>query len=102
MLSIPRRLPRDWEFWQAATLIALATWTLARVSRFWLMSALQSAAWWLHGAVPGVPQVSLDQIRPVVNGFVAMWLPVALCTFFLGFFAFHAGAERRREADGEG
>ncbi|ELZ26993.1 hypothetical protein C475_08661 [Halosimplex carlsbadense 2-9-1] len=101
MPSIPRWLPTDWEFWQAGTLLALAIWLLARASRFWLMSALQSLAWSLHGTVPGVPQASLDQIRPVVNSFATMWLPVALCMFFLGFFTFHAEAERHREADGE-
>ncbi|QPV62020.1 hypothetical protein I7X12_14855 [Halosimplex litoreum] len=99
MPSFPRRLPSDWEFWQAATLIALAVWILAETNRFWLMSALQSLAWSLHGTVPGVPQAGLDQIRPVVDVFTAMWLPVALCTFFLGFFAFHVEAERHREAD---
>jgi len=99
MPSVPRRLPSDWESWQAATLLALAIWILAETSQFWLMSALQSVAWSLHGTVPGVPQASLDQVRPVVNGFAAMWLPVALCTFFLGFFAFHAESERRRETE---
>jgi hypothetical protein len=94
-------LPTDWEFWQAATLVALAVWVVARTNRFALMDRVQSLAWSLHGTVPGVPQASLDQIRPVVDAFVAMWLPVALCTFFFGFFAFHAEAESRREADGE-
>jgi hypothetical protein len=99
MPSFPRRLPSDWEFWQAATLVALAVWVVAETNRFALMSRLQSLAWSLHGTVPGVPQASLDQIRPVVDIFAAMWLPVALCTFSLGFFAFHAEAERRREVD---
>jgi hypothetical protein len=99
MPSFHRRLPNDWEFWQAATLVALAVWIVASTNRFALMSYLQSLAWSLHGTVPGVPQASLDQVRPVVDVLVAMWLPVALCTFFLGFFAFHAEAERQREAD---
>jgi hypothetical protein len=101
MPSVPRWFPSDWQVWHAATLVSLAMWLLARSTRFWLMSALQSLAWSLHGTVPGVPQASLDGIRPVVDAFVALWLPVALCTFFLGFFAFHAEAEPRHAADEE-
>ncbi|WP_436906865.1 hypothetical protein [Halosimplex marinum] len=96
-----RSLLTDWEFWQAATLVSLAMWLLARSTRFYLMSALQSLAWSLHGTVPGVPQAGLDGIRPVVDAFVALWLPLALCSFTVGFFAFHVDAERRRAADEE-
>jgi len=99
MPSITRRLPSDWAFWQSATLLALAMWLYARTNRYRLMGRLQDLAWSLHGTVPGVPQASLDQVRLVVDVFVAVWLPVALCTFFVGFFAFHAESERRLEAD---
>lgn len=96
-----RRLATDWEFWQAMTLGSLALWMLVGTSKFWVMDALQWLAWSLHGVVPGVPQASLAQIRPVVVGFVALCPPVAIGSFCCGFFAFHAEAESRREADGD-
>ncbi|WP_135365590.1 hypothetical protein [Halosimplex halophilum] len=99
MPSAPRWFPTDWQVWHAATLVSLAMWVLVYTNRFRLMSRLQAVAWSLHGTVPGVPQASMDQVRPVVEVLVAMWFPVALCTFFLGFLAFHAEAERRRAAD---
>jgi hypothetical protein len=57
--------------------------------------------WNRQGTIPFVSQVERDQIRPVVEVFVEMWLPVAIVSFVCGFFAFHVDAESRRRAESE-
>ncbi|WP_235853717.1 DUF7553 family protein [Halosimplex salinum] len=102
MPSHLRDLLGDWQFWHALTVGALTVWLLAKTNRFWLMTALQRLAWNAHGSVPFVPQAGLDQIRPVVNGFVAVWLPIAIGSFVCGFFAFHAEAEAESQRAARG
>jgi len=89
---------RDWEFWHAVAVVALLAWIYAQTHRFVLMDRLQALAWSAHETVQFVPQASLDQVRPLVDGFVALWLPVAIGSFVVGFFLFHADAEAETEA----
>ncbi|WP_436923449.1 hypothetical protein [Halosimplex amylolyticum] len=96
-----RRLLADWEFWHALTMVSLAVWILARTSRYALIDGLYALIWNGHGAVPFVSRVERDQIRLLVEVFVGLWLPIAIVSFVCGFFVFHAGAESRRQAEGE-
>lgn len=88
-----RPLWRDWEFWHAVTVASLLVWIYAQNRRFELMDSLQALAWNVHETAQFVPQASLDQVRPLVDGFVAIWLPVAIVSFSIGFFVFHAEAQ---------
>jgi len=97
-----RSLTSDWEFWHALTVVSLLVWIWAQTSRFRLMGLLQSLAWAVHGTVPYVPQASLDQVRPVVDTFVALWFPVAVASFVCGFFLFHTHAEAETEPGSPG
>lgn len=92
-----RPLWRDWEFWHAVAVVALLAWIYAQTHRFVLMDGLQALAWSTHETVAFVPQASLDQIRPLVDGFVALWLPVAIVSFSIGFFVFHADSGAQAE-----
>ncbi|WP_459194668.1 hypothetical protein [Halosimplex sp. J119] len=94
-----RRLLADWEFWHALTMVSLAVWILARTNRYALIDWLYALAW--RGAIPFVSRLERDQIRPVVDVFVEMWLPVAIASFLCGFFVFHADAESRRRAESD-
>jgi len=97
-----RSLTSDWGFWHALTVVSLLVWVWAQTSRFQLMGLLQSVAWALHGTVPFVPQASLDQVRPVVDTFVALWFPVAVVSFVCGFLVFHTHAETEAEPESSG